>query len=917
MNAISELYIDEILKNLNNGHAAVLVGAGFSMNADRVDGANKRMPIWNELADSYCKLLGIDINNSAIQKDNRYLNPLTLAQQVEEMYGKPYLNDFLRKTMDDDAYQPGKAHKDLVALPWSDIFTTNYDTLLERAYQTGHDRRYKVVYSHGDLLYSSGDPRIVKLHGSFPSYEPFIISEEDYRTYPDVHAPFVNTVQQALLENVFVLIGFSGSDPNFLKWIGWIHDNLGLKNSPRIYMIIFEPEKPIAARMLASKNIDLVVLQDTHYWKNGMKYRETIERFLDDLHTRTRDTGYHDISWPRFIGRHLEATAEEMLKKLQQLHGEYPGWIVSKIKCLGISRIIISDAEFTIAKCVNKSNAESETGGDTTAVALCNEFCWILKITGAYVHPETIENLIKILLNNKALKDTDHYINTQLYILRYYRIKGDERWEALFQELFEKIINGKRRNDSYASLCYENAMQKLYTFKWEALNDAVSQIPTDNEHCEWILRKAGLLGLIGRYDEAIKLLTGGLEHVRFVLLRIDRNNIASYNKYISYESCMLELFDFIKKAMDAADGKISSFMPDPKEDENRTSDNIAYMESKTITDIYCRNYDKADYSWDYENEKYVARMTDIYLPRPSVTQTPTFDVGTFTTKHHFGEDIAKNESFEYLSFRENTGLPLHIGCISNFDGLLGTISRLGWISSRAAIFWAIVAGRRDAVKVVLSRKNLATIEETEVDELCNELISLMRYAIDHRISAERKTWFDHSYLDYACTTIPEALSCLASRCSDNCFDGLFDLIVDIYAFDSPESLGGVDSLVRRTISMASYDSLERNFNKLWKIEIKIDDSFMNSLFPDPFNEVYSRALSQSKKHDLKMSSDQEKRYREWINKSRDEKYKKNALIRITSLFMIYALSDELESELKEVLWAEENLDSFGVVPHIK
>ena len=114
MNAISELYIDEILKNLNNGHAAVLVGAGFSMNADRVDGANKRMPIWNELADSYCKLLGIDINNSAIQKDNRYLNPLTLAQQVEEMYGKPYLNDFLRKTMDDDAYQQGKRIKTLL-----------------------------------------------------------------------------------------------------------------------------------------------------------------------------------------------------------------------------------------------------------------------------------------------------------------------------------------------------------------------------------------------------------------------------------------------------------------------------------------------------------------------------------------------------------------------------------------------------------------------------------------------------------------------------------------------------------------------------------------------------------------------------------------------------------------------------------
>ena len=49
----------------------------------------------------------------------------------------------------------------------------------------------------------SRQPRIVKLHGSFPADFPLIVTEEDYRTYPKTFAPFVNTVQQAMMETVF------------------------------------------------------------------------------------------------------------------------------------------------------------------------------------------------------------------------------------------------------------------------------------------------------------------------------------------------------------------------------------------------------------------------------------------------------------------------------------------------------------------------------------------------------------------------------------------------------------------------------------------------------------------------------------------------------------------------------------------
>ena len=92
----------------------------------------------------------------------------------------------------------------------ADVFTTNWDTLLEKASRRVFDRTYDPVLCSADLA-TTVAPRIVKLHGSFPSSRPFVVTEEDYRTYPIRFAPLVNTVQQALMESIFLLVGFSGT----------------------------------------------------------------------------------------------------------------------------------------------------------------------------------------------------------------------------------------------------------------------------------------------------------------------------------------------------------------------------------------------------------------------------------------------------------------------------------------------------------------------------------------------------------------------------------------------------------------------------------------------------------------------------------------------------------------------------------
>ncbi|WP_217539484.1 SIR2 family protein, partial [Stenotrophomonas sp. GbtcB23] len=154
-----------------------------------------------------------------------------------------HLEMLIKRCVPDDQVFPGKLHTQLLELPWSVIFTTNYDTLLGRTAERMFEVGYFTVCAREDIPQSKvlGRRRIVKLHGSFPSHRPFILTEEEYRTYPERFAPFVNMVRQSLLENVFCLIGFSGDDPNFLHWLGWVRDMLDKHALPVYLFLAQEP----------------------------------------------------------------------------------------------------------------------------------------------------------------------------------------------------------------------------------------------------------------------------------------------------------------------------------------------------------------------------------------------------------------------------------------------------------------------------------------------------------------------------------------------------------------------------------------------------------------------------------------------------------------------------------------------------
>ncbi len=287
-------------------------------------------PDWAELGDIFYE----KVYRNHPGKQVKYLNVLKLAEEVQAAFGRPTLDQLLQDAISDKEYEPSELHTELLNLPWSDVFTTNYDTLLERATAKVFDRRYDIVKTKEDITHSS-QPRIVKLHGSFPSIRPFVITEEDYRIYPKENAPFVNMVQQSLLENTLCLIGFSGDDPNFLSWIGWIRDNLGRDYSPKIFLVGVINLSIAQQKLLEARNIVVINMADCNDIREDEHYKGLM-RFLEYL--KSKDNSQAALNWPTTSSplspKHgkdadKEKQIETTLKAWKVQRESYPGWVIA------------------------------------------------------------------------------------------------------------------------------------------------------------------------------------------------------------------------------------------------------------------------------------------------------------------------------------------------------------------------------------------------------------------------------------------------------------------------------------------------------------------------------------------------------------------------------------------------------------
>lgn len=266
--------LEQIKQYMSKGRVTAFVGAGFSLNAEMP--SHVQMKTWAQLRDDFfTKLYGND--EEAKNKDQN--DVVQLASLIDAEFKRNELDEILEAALPDKLIRPGVLHRKLMKLPWRDILTTNYDTLLERAAEE-EVQKYQLVTNKETLLYQPS-PRIIKLHGSFPNIRPYIMTKEDYRRYPLEHPEMVNTARQAFLESLMCLIGFSGDDPNFQSWLGWLRDVIGKERICPTYLVTYNQGYHDAEKSLMAKlGIDIINLAEIPELKD---FKQAYDFFLDHL----------------------------------------------------------------------------------------------------------------------------------------------------------------------------------------------------------------------------------------------------------------------------------------------------------------------------------------------------------------------------------------------------------------------------------------------------------------------------------------------------------------------------------------------------------------------------------------------------------------------------------------------------------
>jgi hypothetical protein len=548
------------------GRAAVMVGAGLSLNARPISASAPSFPTWKALTgrmvdDLYPEHLDCGgSRQEALDQSASTSGALRLADEYKAAFGRDALDRLMLAAVPDSGYEPCGLHSLLLELPWSDVFTTNYDTLLERAARNVLERKYDIVRTQEDIP-GSNRPRIIKLHGSFPSNRPFIISEEDFRTYPRLFAPFVNLAQESMMENAFCLIGFSGDDPNFLHWSGWVRDNLG-PNSPIIYLCGALRLTDARRKLLAERNvvpIDLspLVQGDTRnphgvalewflralgerkWWPtpNQWPYRESESKIHAPLPPGLPPTprlGFPSFSnektYPPGAGERLhDEIIAQLLASWATSRESYPGWVVAPA---AIRDRVWGCTEWWVDPLLERQN-DLPFGG---LLRILYELNWRLSLCLVPLTPDLASAIASCIerinpfadriampgaglsLDDASLELPDQNALRQLWLelavalLRFCResqdIKRFDAWAACLEPLLS-LIPGL-----HSRIYYQRCLLALGRLDHQAVQSHLSAWSSENDDPFWLSRQAAILVELGDLVEASRRAEAGLAGVR-------------------------------------------------------------------------------------------------------------------------------------------------------------------------------------------------------------------------------------------------------------------------------------------------------------------------------------------------------------------------------------------------------------------
>lgn len=202
-----KIYSDQVIC----GCASLFLGSGVSRDSG--------FPSWSALLAPCAEELGIELG----KQPDLY----SIAQYYSNRHSDAELRRLFNRAINRFA-DPNPVLDDLLGIPFSSIWTTNYDCLIEDSLK----KRFigcNVIVDDKDLASISKDTKInvYKMNGDVSRPTNMVVTKSDYEHYAQRHPLFLTFLKKELVANTFLFIGYSFSDALVLDCLSSLNEFLG------------------------------------------------------------------------------------------------------------------------------------------------------------------------------------------------------------------------------------------------------------------------------------------------------------------------------------------------------------------------------------------------------------------------------------------------------------------------------------------------------------------------------------------------------------------------------------------------------------------------------------------------------------------------------------------------------------------
>lgn len=247
---------DNLQRNLQEGRVVLFLGAGATIGATHPNNINP--PSGERLAEllanrflneSFAKRPLAEVSALAINESN--------LDEVQEYIASIF-----------EPFSPADFHLIIPTLNWKALVTTNYDRVIERAYDSVENKVQTLVpfVKNGqrveDKLFNLGKKGLVylKLHGCVSDIHnpdaPLILSKDQYVSFRKSRDRLFSRLEELFYEYPFVFIGYSMNDQNLLAVMNEL-TNKSQAQLPQSYLVLPTLSDP-EIRYYGSKRITFI-----------------------------------------------------------------------------------------------------------------------------------------------------------------------------------------------------------------------------------------------------------------------------------------------------------------------------------------------------------------------------------------------------------------------------------------------------------------------------------------------------------------------------------------------------------------------------------------------------------------------------------------------------------------------------------